>query len=193
MKTILRFLFNAARNISLVLVLVAAGYIAVLYFSGDLQRQVERMERFEQMERAGLLEASAAEDFEALQSDKVGLKAGRATHFIRPEKTAFFFASQGKVYAVTLQKDTIGPLSSSLRAIAESLVRKDHDYFFQTREVLLNCHHVTQYYSENIGRPQSSYNYRYRVVMETGNTLDIPKDKYSEFLSKMDAFALQIE
>lgn len=193
MKTVFRFLFNAALNISLMLVLVAAGYIAVLYFSGDLQRQVERMERFEQMERAGLLEASAEEDFEAMQSDKVGLKAGRATHFIRPEKTAFFYASQGRVYAVSLRGDTIGPLSSSLRAIAELLAGRDHDYFFQTRDLLLNCHQVIQYYSENIGRAYSSNNYRYRVVMETGNTLDIPKDKYPEFLAKMDAFALPIE
>lgn len=193
MKSILRFLFNAARSISLVLVLVAAGYIAVLYFTGDLQRQVERMERFEQMERAGLLEASVEEDFEALHSDKVGLKAGRATHFIRPEKTAFFFASQGRVYAVTLQKDTIGPLSSSLRAIAESLVQRDQDYFFQTRDNLFSCHHITHYYSENIARPGSTPNYKYRVVMDTGHVLEIPKDRYQEFRSKMESYAMPIE
>jgi hypothetical protein len=193
MKTILRFLFNAVRNISFVLVLVAAGYLAVSYFTGDLQRQVERMGRFEQMEQDGLLEASAEDDFESVQSGKVELKAGRTTHFIRPEKTAFFFASQGRVYAVTLQKDTIGPLSSSLKNIAETLYRRDYHYYFQTRDYFFNCHHVNQYFSKNIGKTVSPYNYRYQVVMETGDTVDIPKEKYPSFMAKMDTFAVPIE
>ena len=119
--------------------------------------------------------------------------AGPESHpFCSPGPDGFFSSYGGAIYAVTAEKDTISGIRSPLTKIDKALSDQEIDYFFKTRDILINCHFVRQYYSENISTLGRS-NYVHYAVMETGDTLTIPHNKYQAFLEKMKTFALPLD
>ena len=195
MKRLFKFLFNLARTLSLIFVLFLMAIFAYVYFSGALQKLVEEepLNRLAYFRPGLLANEDPQTEKEAISSnDKVWLPARRATHFVRPAQTAFFSSYGGSVYAITAEKDTISGIRSPLTKIDKALSDQEIDYFFKTRDILINCHFVRQYYSENISTLGRS-NYVHYAVMETGDTLTIPHNKYQAFLEKMATLALPLE
>lgn len=198
MKRILLFLFNLARNISLLIVLAFAAMLGYSYYTGELQQAWAEYKSQEAIIQAGTspdvmlqYEESWAEAVEADQMNKVRLSASKSTHFIRPEQIAFFGFYDGKAYAVTARGDTVQNIRSSLSKILEALSDYEGPAFFQTRDALINYHFVSQYYTVNHSARGSDY--RSYVVMETRDTLVIPHHRYQEFLQGMEQYALPIE
>ena len=195
MKRFLKFLFNLARNLSLAFVLLLIAVFAYGHFSGALEKLLEE-EQFRELAYSRLIptlaESHQTEKEGIYSEDKIRLAARKATYFIRPDQTAFFKKYDGVVFAVTADNDTISDIRSSLTKIDEALTGQQIHSFFKTRDALINCHFVRQYYSENISTLGRS-NYVHYAVMETGDKLSIPHNKYQAFLEKMETHALPLE
>ena len=195
MKRLLKFLFNLARNLSLAFVLLLIAVFTYGYFSGALEKLLEE-EQYRGLAYSRvappLTENLQTEKEVVYSEDKIRLPARKATYFIRPHQTAFFKKYDGAVFTVTVDNDTISDIRSSLTKIDEALTDQQIHSFFKTRDALINCHFVRQYYSENISTLGRS-NYVHYAVMETGDTLRIPHNKYQAFLKKMETHALPLE
>lgn len=197
MKRFFKFLFNVIRNISLIIVLLLLGAIVYTYYTGELQEAWEQVKIEEALkkeetysEEMNQEEAFYKEEKEIAFDDKIQLQAPKATYFIRPAETAFFGVNDNS-YAIMSTGDKVNGIRSSLIKIWEILDRQETNSFFQTRDALINCRFVRQYYSENIS--MTGTNYVHRVIMETGDTLVIPHAKYKAFKKKMEACALILE
>ena len=195
MKRLFKFLFNLVRTLSLIFVLLLMAAFAYGHFSGALQKLIGE-EPFKRLAYSWfappITESHQTEKERTFWEDKIWLPGRRATHFVRPAQTAFFSSYGGSVYAITAEKDTISGIRSPLTKIDKALSDQEIDYFFKTRDILINCHFVRQYYSENISTLGRS-NYVHYAVMETGDTLTIPHNKYQAFLEKMKTFALPLD
>lgn len=177
-----------------------------MYFTGDLYETIAKAERFrswEEKERKNstvviekdpMEEMTFSEGIEQSSVEKFALKSPEARHFIRPEEVAFFRVEDNKIVASTINGEVLTNIQSSLVKIWDALEGKGplENSFFQTREVLINCQSVSKFFSENLAAPERS-NYVYHVIMETGDTLSIPKGKRITFLEKMNNYTISIE
>lgn len=195
MKRVFWLLFNLARNISLLIVLTFTAMLVYAYYTGALQEawaeyQAEAAAEAMQDSYANSMPVQEAEvTFQ--EADKISLEAPSAIHFIRPAQTAFLGVDGRYIYAVTAKGDTLRNMRSALSKIWEVMDEKEPNTFFKTRDYLVNCHFVSEYYTENKSKRGS--NYVHYIVMETGDTLTIPHGRYQDFLALMEQHALQVK
>lgn len=196
MKHFFKFLYNVARTISLFIVLGLIAIIIYGYYTGDLQKALEQEKDGQAQEEIYTKQVSPektpGKETRPITDEKLAILADRSTHFIRPDQTAYFSTLRGRVIAVTSEKDTIFGIRSSLSSIFENLSDRGYDTFFKTQNTLINCRYVRQYLPQNMAGPGRS-NYVYHLIMETGDTIIIPKDKAQSFLKMMDEFSVSVD
>lgn len=195
MKRFLKFLFNLARTISLLLVLGVVGIFTYLYLSGDLEKILTEFEkRSSPANRYGIFSAPEQnlKREEPLTKEKIAILADRSTHYLYPDQIAFFRKDGRHVKAATIDGDSITRIGASLQKIADLLEDWGDKSFFETASILINRKYVRQYLPKNMAAPDRS-NYVYYVIMDTGDTLTVPKDLAGDFRRSMTGFAMSID
>lgn len=192
MKQIFKFLLNLTRAINMIIVLGLFGMIIYAYYTGDLQKSINQSKDRETYSRQVAPEEITGKEEIPISDEKLAILAERSTHFIRPDQTVYFSTFQGRVIAVTAQKDTIFGIRSSLNAINQNISSRGYTTFFKTQNTLINCRYVRQYLPINMAAPGRS-NYVYHLIMETGDTIIIPKDKTQSFLKMMNKISVNVD
>lgn len=192
MKTLLKFIFNVARNLSLALVIMF--FFLAYYF----ERNPEQAEKW-------LGESSEAvlyQQSEDRETDLVSTQSYEIPEFYRSikklaipmkEGTAYLRASQilytytDTMVTTNLQKIA---LSTTLSQLYSMLEASEDSCFFKTKNAIINCYYVMQII--RVGKKHRAGNYSYQdyVVMEDGKRIAVSKDKSQELKNLLEELSI---
>ena len=192
MKLLLKFIFNVARNLSLVLVIL---FFCLAFYLQKHPGQAEKWlcETSEEVLYPQVEEAEA--DFISVQSIEIPESSRSAKKLTIPTKegTAYLRPSQimytdvDTLVTTNLQKIAI---TSTLSRIHSVLEANGESCFFKTKNTILNCHYVMQVLRVSTKHPAGSYSYQDYVVMEDGKRIAISQDKSEELKNLLEQLSI---
>ena len=193
MKSVLKFLFNAARTLSLILVLGFLGLSFYLSLDEEREREFyEALEQFEDREEASTTEDSSEElsimaidepalaNYEA-QKIQIPVKGGSA--YLRPSQIMYIHA--GSPVMIVMNNDSTIATTESLTRLDRMLQDVDGGYFFRTKSTILNCSYVLQFTREG-SEYRGRYTYQHVAKMEDGEQINVSKEKADELSELLD-------
>ncbi|WP_367388996.1 LytTR family transcriptional regulator DNA-binding domain-containing protein [Lewinella sp. LCG006] len=193
MKRVLKFLFNAARTLSLILILGLLGLS--FYLSLDEQRErdfYQALEKYEdrQAEFSGddsddemrimAIDEPALSNYEA-QKVQIPVKGGSA--YLRPSQIMYIHA--GSPVTIVMNNDSTIATTESLTRLDRMLQDVDGGYFFRTKSTILNCSYVLQFTREG-SEYRGRYTYQHVAKMEDGEQINVSKEKADELSELLD-------
>lgn len=194
MKLLLKFIFNVARNLSLVLVIL---FFCLAFYLQKHPGQAEKWlgETSEEVlyqqedEEEGEADFVSAQSFEIPESNrsakKLTIPAKGGTAYLRPSQ--IMYTDKDTMVTTNLQKVAV---SSSLSQIHYVLESSGESCFFKTKNAILNCHYVMQVLRVSTKHSGGSYSYQDYVVMEDGKRIAISQDKSEELKNLLEQLSI---
>lgn len=196
MNSLLTFIFNAARNISLVLVIL---FFCLAYYFEKHPEQAEKWlsETSEEVlyqqevveEEEGEADFVSIQSFEIPESNrstkKLTIPTKEGTAYLRPSQ--IMYTDTDTLATTNLQKIAI---ASSLSRIHSVLEVSGESCFFKTKNFILNCHYVMQVLRVSTKHSGGSYSYQDYVVMEDGKRIAISQDKSEELKNLLEQLSI---
>jgi len=186
MNAVLKFAFNALRNISLVLVILFLAYAWYLQKNPEEARRILNMDPAmaygKTIDDEGVVSDNSIEIRETdniARKRPITVKAGTA--YLRPSQVMYVY--DDTLVTTNLNKIAI---SSPLTKILSELKLKEDDHFFKRGNAIINCQYVQQIISRNEKNQRVSYNYKYYAVMEDGMEVRLSKEVSSELKSHLN-------
>lgn len=187
MKFILKIIFNIARNISLVLVILF--FLLVYYF----EKYPEAADRilagksektlYQKSQKKSSGETSQSieipEYITSLKKLSLPMKGGTA--YLRPSQIMYVY--EDSLVTTTLQKLAI---SLPLYQLFDKLQENEHTCFFKTKNAIFNCYYILQILQESTKHNSGSYSYQYYVVMEDARKISISDEKAKELKTLLE-------
>jgi hypothetical protein len=196
MKSLLTFIFNAARNISLLLVIL---FFCFAYYFEKHPEQAEKwlsetseevlyQQEVEENEE-GEADFVSVQSFEIPESNrsakKLTIPTKEGTAYLRPSQ--IMYTDTDTLVTTNLQKIAI---TSTLSRIHAVLGANGESCFFKTKNTILNCHYVMQVIRVSAKHPAGSYSYQDYVVMEDGKRIAVSQDKSEELKNLLEQLSI---
>ena len=193
MKRFLKFLFNTARTISLILVLGFLGLSTYLSLYPEKEKQLfAALEKYEAKENQRSADESegafgimaidepSLENYEA-QKIRIPVKGGAA--YLRPSQIMYMEA--GPPVNVVMNNDSTIVTRENLSRLEQILQNANQEYFFRTKSNIINCSYVLQFTNES-SLYNGNYSYQHVAKMQDGKLINVSRQKADELSELLD-------
>ena len=195
MSTTLKFLFNALRNLSLLVVLsVGATFLAKKYFQQGADIELSANTSLAQERDVstfwlfGDVEPPARDEKSGLppvrpSTGRMEIKVPGGAAYLAPGDIAYVNAGP-KLQIVTTANDTI---EASLRLHElEKMLKSSWFYtFFRIRTAIINCAHIQQLVKRDVHPERGRYHYQHYIIMNDGTEIPISEPRAEALVSIM--------